>query len=134
MGGVGSVLLVTLPAGPARVVGGAALSGGLPFGLSLYMAGHPRSGAGPPEQDLLTAAQVVCMCVVFLALQGGNLLMANTITAGRFRGRVLMATPKCVICRAADGVLKIKEGNPDYHGKRVCRDCQRHRKLLLDTK
>lgn len=45
-----------------------------------------------------------------------------------------MATLKCVICREADGVLKIKEGNPDYYGKRVCRDCQRSRKLLLDTK
>ena len=30
--------------------------------------------------------------------------------------------------------LKIKEGNPKYKGKPICKDCQDMRKLLLSTK
>ena len=40
----------------------------------------------------------------------------------------------CVICKDRPGTIKIKEGNPAYKGKPVCKDCQRHRRLLMDTR
>lgn len=43
-----------------------------------------------------------------------------------------MAT--CCICWGKAGGMKIAEGNPAYYGKPVCKDCQRYRKLLLETR
>ena len=40
----------------------------------------------------------------------------------------------CCICKKSEGKLKIKEGNPKYKGKSICKDCQDVRKLLLSTK
>ncbi len=41
---------------------------------------------------------------------------------------------KCCICKLAEGTLKIKEGNPKYKDKPICKECQGYRKLLLETK
>ena len=40
----------------------------------------------------------------------------------------------CCICKKVEGKLKIKEGNPKYKGKPICKECQDVRKLLLSTK
>ena len=40
----------------------------------------------------------------------------------------------CVICKQNQGILKIKDGNPKYKGKPVCKECQGYRKLLQETK
>tara|TARA_B110000014_G_C20118626_1_gene591770 strand:+ start:1683 stop:1835 length:153 start_codon:yes stop_codon:yes gene_type:complete len=40
----------------------------------------------------------------------------------------------CCICKKVKGTLKIKEGNPQYKGKDICKECQDARKLLLSTK
>ena len=41
---------------------------------------------------------------------------------------------KCCICKAVEGNLKIKDGNPKYIGKPICKECQGYRKLLQETK
>jgi len=41
---------------------------------------------------------------------------------------------KCVICKVNEGTLKIKDGNPKYKGKPICKECQEYRKLLQETK
>ena len=40
----------------------------------------------------------------------------------------------CCICKIAPGTLKIKDGNPKYKGKPVCKECEGYRKLLRETK
>ncbi len=40
----------------------------------------------------------------------------------------------CCICKKTEGKQKINEGNPNYKGKPVCKECQDARKLLLSTK
>ncbi len=40
----------------------------------------------------------------------------------------------CCICKAGAGTLKIKDGNPAYRGKPICKECQGYRKLLRETK
>ncbi|MFQ5781895.1 MAG: hypothetical protein ACE5GR_02425 [Nitrosopumilus sp.] len=40
----------------------------------------------------------------------------------------------CCICKIAEGKLKIKEGNPKYKGKPVCKECEDYRNLLRETK
>jgi hypothetical protein len=40
----------------------------------------------------------------------------------------------CCICKKQEGKIKIKEGNPTYKGKPICKECQDARKLLLSTK
>ena len=42
--------------------------------------------------------------------------------------------PTCCICKGPAASLKIKEGNPKYKAKPVCKECQGYRKLLLETK
>ncbi len=44
----------------------------------------------------------------------------------------MMAT--CCICKNAAGTLKIKDGNPAYKGKPVCKECQGYRRLLQETR
>lgn len=46
----------------------------------------------------------------------------------------MWAMALCVICKEKPGTLKIKDGNPAYKGKPVCKDCQRYRRLLMDTR
>ena len=40
----------------------------------------------------------------------------------------------CCICKINSGSLKIKDGNPKYKGKPICKECQGYRKLLQETK
>lgn len=40
----------------------------------------------------------------------------------------------CCICKENPGTLYIREGNPGYGGKPVCKSCQRYRRLLLETR
>ena len=40
----------------------------------------------------------------------------------------------CCICKINTGTLKIKDGNPKYKGKPICKECQDYRKLLQETK
>lgn len=39
----------------------------------------------------------------------------------------------CAICKESPGTGRIREGNPDYIGKPICRECQKARKLLRET-
>lgn len=41
---------------------------------------------------------------------------------------------QCVICKENKGTQRIGNGNPAYKGKPVCAQCNKARKLLLDTK
>jgi len=41
---------------------------------------------------------------------------------------------KCCICKTVEGTLKIKDGNPKYKGKPICKECPEYRKLLMETK
>lgn len=40
----------------------------------------------------------------------------------------------CCICKTNEGNLKIKDGNPKYREKPICRECQGYRKLLQETR
>ena len=40
----------------------------------------------------------------------------------------------CCICKITTGTLKIKDGNPAYKGKPICKECDGYRKLLKETK
>jgi hypothetical protein len=40
----------------------------------------------------------------------------------------------CCICKIVQGTLKIKDGNPKYKGKPICKECEGYRKLLGNTK
>ena len=40
----------------------------------------------------------------------------------------------CCICKDNPGTIRIKDGNPDYRGKPVCKVCQRYRRLLMETR
>ncbi|MFQ5440102.1 MAG: hypothetical protein ACE5DL_01425 [Nitrosopumilaceae archaeon] len=40
----------------------------------------------------------------------------------------------CCICKTNKATLKIKEGNPKYKGKPICKECEGYRKLLRETK
>lgn len=40
----------------------------------------------------------------------------------------------CCICKENPGTIRIKDGNPDYRGKPVCKVCQRYRRLLMETR
>ena len=40
----------------------------------------------------------------------------------------------CCICKSGEAKLKIKDGNPKYRGRPICRECQGYRRLLQETK
>lgn len=40
----------------------------------------------------------------------------------------------CCICKINPGTLKIRDGNPKYKGKPICKECQGYRRLLRETK
>ena len=45
-----------------------------------------------------------------------------------------MMMANCCICMENPGTLRIKDGNPDYKGKPVCKMCQKYRRLLMETR
>lgn len=42
--------------------------------------------------------------------------------------------PNCCICGEKASTLRIQDGNPDYHGRSICRICQQYRQLLMETR
>lgn len=40
----------------------------------------------------------------------------------------------CCICKVNKASTKIKDGNPKYRGRPVCKECQGYRRLLRDTR
>ncbi len=40
----------------------------------------------------------------------------------------------CVICKDKPGTGRIRNGNPAYKGKPICKQCQRDRRLLMETR
>ena len=51
-----------------------------------------------------------------------------------FTPRIWGVMANCCICKDNPGTIRIKDGNPDYHGKPVCKVCQRYRRLLMETR
>ena len=58
----------------------------------------------------------------------------NRITITHIEAPRGLCMADCCICKNAPGKLKIKDGNPNYRGKPICRECQGYRKLLKETR